>query len=313
MAEKILDEATKIDLNEDAAMGEENKNFFNPASLEKIKEQIEKCKEALENSQHKVSLVDKDARFMKHAGGHGRHMSYNAQISVDRNGVILEVDVVNKPADDGELLKERVKAVEENTNNEVKKVVADAGYFETSAVKELADEGKEIIVPSSVSYKKNEKFYSASEFKYDEVQDKYICPAQKSLEFCGKRRSRGKDYVIYAAKKEDCAKCHLKEKCYKGKSKARYGRTIMFFKDKEFLEKYKVTMEKNKVLLKARKSIIEPVIGFIKCRLKFRKFLLRGLEKAKGEFTIIAVAYNLIKIRNLIKARVGNNLCCYVS
>ena len=42
-----------------------------------------------------------------------------------------------------------------------------------------------------------------------------------------------------------------------------------------------------------RKGVVEPVFGIIKEVLKFRRFLLRGLKKAKGEWTLACMAYNL--------------------
>jgi len=42
-----------------------------------------------------------------------------------------------------------------------------------------------------------------------------------------------------------------------------------------------------------RKSVVEPVFGIIKEVLKFRQFLLRGMKKAKGEWTLAYMAYNL--------------------
>lgn len=45
-----------------------------------------------------------------------------------------------------------------------------------------------------------------------------------------------------------------------------------------------------------RKSVVEPVFGIIKEVLKFRQFLLRGMEKAKGEWTLACMAYNLKRL-----------------
>ena len=42
-----------------------------------------------------------------------------------------------------------------------------------------------------------------------------------------------------------------------------------------------------------RKGVVEPVFGIIKEVLKFRQFLLRGMKKAKGEWTLAGMAYNL--------------------
>ena len=49
-----------------------------------------------------------------------------------------------------------------------------------------------------------------------------------------------------------------------------------------------------------RKITVEPVIGQIKAVGEFRQFLLRGLRKVVGEFSLVATAHNL---RKLARAR----------
>lgn len=51
-----------------------------------------------------------------------------------------------------------------------------------------------------------------------------------------------------------------------------------------------------------RKITVEPVFGQIKAPRGFRQFLLRGLAKVQGEFTLVATAHNLLK---LAAARIG--------
>jgi transposase len=45
-----------------------------------------------------------------------------------------------------------------------------------------------------------------------------------------------------------------------------------------------------------RKITVEPVFGQIKAARGFRQFLLRGLAKVQGEFTLLATAHNLLKL-----------------
>jgi transposase len=45
-----------------------------------------------------------------------------------------------------------------------------------------------------------------------------------------------------------------------------------------------------------RKITVEPVFGQIKSGRGFRQFLLRGLAKVQGEFTLVAIAHNLLKL-----------------
>jgi hypothetical protein len=43
-----------------------------------------------------------------------------------------------------------------------------------------------------------------------------------------------------------------------------------------------------------RKHTPEPVFGIIKAALGFRQFLLRGLDKVRGEWTLVTMAYKPI-------------------
>ena len=240
-------------------------------------------------------MTDEESKYMKHAGGHGKHLSYNAQISVDKKGIILEADVVTKASEDGELLKDRVKGVEESTKKKVKKVVADNGYYETNAVKEIIEGGRKCIVPKQETQEKDKE-----NFKYNKEKNTYKCEEGKELKYVGKKNGRGKTFLVYAAKKEDCMSCSLIGQCYKGKGLSKYGRRIMIYEDKKFMDSYRRILKRNKILYNKRKSIVEPVIGTIKSALRFRRFALRGLEKVKSEWNLITTVFNLMKIRKII-------------
>lgn len=45
-----------------------------------------------------------------------------------------------------------------------------------------------------------------------------------------------------------------------------------------------------------RKQTVEPVFGQIKEARGFRQFLMRGLEKVKGEWSLICTAHNILKL-----------------
>jgi transposase len=49
----------------------------------------------------------------------------------------------------------------------------------------------------------------------------------------------------------------------------------------------------------ARKGIVEPVFGQIKQARGFRQFLLRGLEKVKGEWALVCLTHNILKLYRL--------------
>ena len=61
--------------------------------------------------------------------------------------------------------------------------------------------------------------------------------------------------------------------------------------------------EEGKGLLKKRNATIERIIGYIKERLRVRRFSLRGLVKVGCEWTFICLAYNLIRYMQLVKVK----------
>lgn len=57
--------------------------------------------------------------------------------------------------------------------------------------------------------------------------------------------------------------------------------------------------EQGKLVYARRKCTVEPVFGIIKSVLGFRQFLLRGLEKVEGEWTLVSIAWNLKRMARL--------------
>lgn len=58
----------------------------------------------------------------------------------------------------------------------------------------------------------------------------------------------------------------------------------------------KVRTPLGKALYAARKAIVEPVFGQIKGVRGFRRFLLRGLAKVRGEWRLVCLTHNLLKL-----------------
>jgi Transposase DDE domain len=48
-----------------------------------------------------------------------------------------------------------------------------------------------------------------------------------------------------------------------------------------------------------RKAIVEPVLGWIKEVVGFRRFMLRGLAKARGEWNVVWLAVNLKRLHRI--------------
>ena len=61
----------------------------------------------------------------------------------------------------------------------------------------------------------------------------------------------------------------------------------------------KLKTQAGKAVYAARKAIVEPVFGQIKQARGFRQFLLRGIEKVRGEWSLVCLTHNILKLYRL--------------
>jgi hypothetical protein len=65
---------------------------------------------------------------------------------------------------------------------------------------------------------------------------------------------------------------------------------------------HRLQTQEGRKLYALRKHTPEPVFGIIKAALGFRQFLLRGLDKVRGEWNLVTMAYNLKRLFTLAGA-----------
>ena len=66
--------------------------------------------------------------------------------------------------------------------------------------------------------------------------------------------------------------------------------------------KRKLQTKAGRAIYAARKTIVEPVFGQIKQARGFRQFLLRGLAKVRGEWALVCLTHNILKLHRLCYA-----------
>lgn len=66
--------------------------------------------------------------------------------------------------------------------------------------------------------------------------------------------------------------------------------------------RYRLRTKAGRALYKLRQQTVEPVFGIIKEAMGFRRFLLRGMEKAALEWTLVCLAYNFKRLHRLTAA-----------
>lgn len=249
-----------------------------------------------------ISTVDPDARFMKSSEG-GKRLSYNSQVVVDKNQLIVVAEVSNN-ADDSVQFQPMMERSRQMIGCDLDKVTADGGYYSGNNLKYAVLEGIDLYLPVAKSGGKvpDDRFHR-DEFNYDKSTDSYRCPAGQQLHYRTSRYRRGVRRRIYAGCASSCGCCRCRWQCTSGRYR------MLEISDNYVYEqqmKAKLRSAPGRLVYGQRKSLVEPVFGNIKFNLGFVRFGLRTLGKVRGEFFLICIAHNLKKLaqyRRTLKPR----------
>ena len=308
---RLIEHADAVDDLEDQQYGADQSGDELPASIRNQNERISKLKqlqkELAKSEKEKINTTDADAVFMKTSNG--IKTSYNGQAGVDQeHQVIIAADVTNQPADVEQLIP-MIDQAEENTSGDIDACSADSGYSSGENLRALEDRPVEAYIPDrdyqAQARGKKQKPFHKNEFVYDQQRDLYICPEGEELVFSHRQKRRGKQpLLIYQCK--SCRQCQFFGQCTTNDN----GRTISRHPYEKQLKQMreKLDSDQGKAIYAHRKHIVEPVFGQIKSVMGFTSFLLRGLDKVKGEFNLVAIAHNLRKIWLYLKAGNINNV-----
>ena len=224
-------------------------------------------------------------------------MCFNAQIAVDpRHHLIVAHDVTNQENDEAQLAPMAV-AAKEVLGVETLGVGADAGYHVGTQVVECEAQGITPYVARPKSTSKNERRgrFTKEAFTYNAERDAYQCPAGAWLGFSTQTEVEGRT-LRYYANWAACAACPLRAAC----TGAKQGRRIMRTPEEARLEAMAERMEKEPDLMLQRKSVVEHPYGTMKWWWDGGYFLVKGLQKVRGEFSLMTLAYNLRRVMNVL-------------
>lgn len=261
----------------------------------KITKTLERASEEVENEDlERVNTTDPESRFMKSKSGR-IEFSYNPQVTVDKGGFILAVDVCQDATDYAQL-QPQVLETKENLG-EIPTETAwsfDAGYFEGGNLNFLTDNKIDAYIPDS-NEKKGANRYDKRNFIYDEANNEYICPENKRLIYAGTHFEKQKQKDISLYKGQSCLECPVHRDCTKSKNGIRFVKMVEFEADRNaMVAKMKTPQAKEKFRWRAR--TVEPAIGDIKENKAVRSFLTRGINAVRAEFNIVCTAANIKRI-----------------
>jgi transposase len=166
------------------------------------------------------------------------------------------------------------------------------GYNAQAAV----EPGLQLIVGQTVTQAANDKEQLLPMVAVVEAQsgqrpeqvlaDSGYC-SEKNLEALESEESRIEGFIATERLRHD----EYKQSCPKGplpKDATRVDRM-----------RRKLKTKVGKAVYAARKAIVEPVFGQIKHARGFRQFLLRGIDKVRGEWALVCLTHNILKLHRL--------------
>ena len=250
-----------------------------------------------ESGETQLSKTDPDARLLVKSGQ--GIAGYNVQAVVDdKYKLIVASEVVNDSSDVGQL-HAMAKTAKDVLEAEVLQALADEGYYSSSELKACEDDGIVAYVPvPEVRQLKNGRF-DLREFSYDPAADVYRCPAGELLHpIKGQwQNTSGRTEIRYASRPKVCRTCPIKARCLSPKA---LTRTIRRWEHEDVLDRHRARMQRADELMRRRSGIVEHPFGTIKCRAGYRHFLVRGFNKVRGEWNLMALCYNFTRVLNIL-------------
>lgn len=307
--ERIEEHLRELDAQDKEAAQQQQQQQMQRRQAPGLQEKIEalrtrrsRCQELLggleTRGENEVSLTDAGARKMKNAQQGGFFVGYNVQAAVDtKHDLIVAQEVVQSASDHGQLSAMAVAASQELQTPGLQ-VVADKGYHSAEELAGCEAAGIIAFVPrqthrSGASSKDGSPIYGKEQFRYDEARDVYQCPGGAEL----KRRSRGgipeRPTVLYDNVKA-CGQCPLRSQCTQAAH-----RTVARGPHEAASQRAAARLEgRCKEMMARRRESVEHVFGTLRqwCH---DTFLLKGLEKVRGEFSLSALCYNLRRVLSM--------------
>ena len=147
---------------------------------------------------------------------------------ITENQFITNYDIYWRPTDQGTLIP-YLTSFSNRYGMQSEEVCADSGYGSKQNYNFMFGQNIVPYVKDNMFHAEDKKKYAKNPFLpqnmfYNEVEDYYVCPMGQHMNFTGNFKSvldLGYVSVISEYRSQDCSKCPMRGKCYKGKSDRR--------------------------------------------------------------------------------------------
>jgi transposase len=259
------------------------------------------------SSDSQISTVDPDARLLTKRGQ--TTAGYNVQIAVDSQHKLLVAVEVTQAGNDTQQLMPMLEQAQEVLQSEQLTGLADSGYYSGEQIKQAHEQGVELYVPipNKKGIAEKEGRFIRDRFTYDSENDCYHCPQGERIARCGKHRVQGHRNVwVYKSKQSVCKNCPLRPQCLK--ENATYKK-LERWEHEALVDQHREHMKGSRSMMIKRSSYVEHPFGTLKHRAGMHPFLMRGLEKCRGEFSLMALCYNVTRVLNILGVEAFRDYC----
>ena len=239
------------------------------------------------------SLTDADSRPMMSGGR--IEVCYNVQTAVDAKHKLIVAEDVTNAAGDRDHLSPMAAAAQALLGGATPVVVADQGYYHGAEIKTCLEAGLTPLVPRPITSANEARgLFTKDDFVYEPARDGYRCPAGELLTYRSTAVELGRTIKNYRTRA--CGRCALRPRCTRNKN----GRKLTRWVDEHLMEDMEAHLRRAPALFRQRKALAEHPFGTMKRGMDQGYFLLKGLRKVRGEFSLTVLAYNLKRVLNLI-------------
>jgi transposase len=286
------DKAGKGSLVEDPHLADKLKRLHEKQAEKKALQQ-----QLTASDQKQISTVDTDARLMTKRGH--TIAGYNAQIAVDSLHKLIVAQDVTQDGNDTQQLAPMLAKAQDILQSDQLTGLGDAGYYDGEQIKTSEEQGIQVYVaiPDKSKAIAAQGRYTRNQFRYDAQQNTYTCPQNQTLTPSSKQQKNGKTFTRYQSKATDCRQCPVAKHCLTEKARIKQ---LYRWEHEAVVERHKQRMAQKPSIMKQRGALVEHPFGTLKHRAGMHHFLMRGLEKCRGEFSLMTLAYNFTRVLNII-------------
>ena len=242
------------------------------------------------------SRVDSDARLLHKRSQ--KVVGYNVQIVVDAYKKLIVADEVVSDLNDLQQLYPMAEQTKQRLGVATLEVLADAGYYSASQLAKCQTNGITAYVPIPKRKGYQQGRYTREQFRYDQEADVYYCPANHKLNRHSASRVKGGSTLHrYSCSETHCMACKQRRRCITEKSRSR---EVWRNDNDNVLHEHHQRIQDNPQKLKLRSAIVEHPFGTLKRRAGWDHFMIRGIEKVRGEWSLMALCYNFTRVLNII-------------